>query len=111
MCVSECVYETETRHRQRQGENEREGNISSWQLFFINPLHARSIFLISNDSQLSSGFLTHLRVWKKTVSPVYCMYATHLFISHLLAVIIIAFEPADMIQSLRVELRQIKYWK
>lgn len=91
MYVSVCVYETETRDRQREREK-REGKLSYRQLFFIVLLHGQSIFLVSGDSPSFHQDFSHISEFGISF---FLAYASHLFISHLLAVIHIAFEPSD----------------
>lgn len=93
--MSGCVYET--RDRQRWREKEREGNISSRQLFSIVLLHAQFIFLVSGDSRGFHPDFSHISEFGKAVSPVRA--PPSFSPSHLLAVIHIAFEAADMVQS------------
>lgn len=99
-----------TRRRQDtdgdKGRKEWEGYISLRQLFFVVLLHARSIFLVSGDSRRFHQDFSHISGFGKAVSPLcvcvgVCVYmcACRLFISHLPAIVLIAFELADVIQS------------
>ena len=119
-----CVYETEPdrqRERETVSERERERGKEGRETSPTDSCFSSFCFMLGPSSslverlvQLSSGFLAHLKSLGKAVS---LACASHLFISHLLAVIQVAFEPADVNHSqkqqsgaaLMKSLRQIKY--
>ncbi len=93
VCVCVCLQDRDKTQRSRGEEREGDSCFSSF-CFMLGP---SSSLVATRDAFIR---VSHTSEFGEVLSPVcVCLFVSYLIISHLLAVIPISFEPADVFES------------